>query len=107
MYYMNLLWTMLPWYYDAMTYADTVILWRIPDLLKKHNISAYGLASKLAGKVNRNSVYAIAKGDPERVDRNTLNHLVVVLRDLTGNQTLNVGDLLEFVEDAEQPGGVR
>jgi hypothetical protein len=86
-----------------MTYADAVIRWRVPDLLKKHNISAYSLASKLAGKVNRNSVYAIAKGEPERVDRNTLNHLVIVLRELTGNQTLNVGDLLEFTENGEQP----
>ena len=93
---------MLLWYCNAMTYPGAVIRWRIPDILKKHDISAYNLASRLAGKVNRNSVYAIAKGDPERVDRNTLNNLVIVLRDLTGNQTLNVGALLEFVEDAER-----
>lgn len=85
-----------------MTYAERMVIWKLPELLKAHGISAYKLAAELGGKVNRNSAFKIAKGDTDRVDRTTLNHLIETLRRLTGNPDLDVGDLLSYAPDPQE-----
>lgn len=83
----------------AMTYPEIVVEWRIPAILREHNVSAYKFAEVLTGKVNRNSAYDLAAGRSKRVDRETLSALIVALRGITGNRELSVGDLFEYVED--------
>lgn len=77
--------------------ANTPVRWRVGDVLQERGLTAYRLAAELHGRVNRNSVYAIARGDTERVDRATLGHLLAALHSLTG-QRYTVGDLLEYSE---------
>lgn len=80
------------------------VRWRVGAVLQEHGLTAYRLAVELTGKVNRNSVYAIARGDTDRVDRTTLGHLLNTLRSLTG-KPFSVGDLLEYnPTDAVSPG---
>ncbi|THF70546.1 hypothetical protein E7T06_07375 [Deinococcus sp. Arct2-2] len=81
-----------------MTYPEVVVEWRVPEILKQHDLTAYKLAEALAGKVNRNSAYEIAAGRSKRVDRTTLYDLIVALRTLTGDESLTVGDLFTFEE---------
>ncbi|WP_331825202.1 helix-turn-helix domain-containing protein [Deinococcus sp. YIM 134068] len=74
--------------------------WRLGEILQARGLTAYKLAGQLNGKVNRNSVYAIARGDTDRVDRATLGHLLSALGELTG-QRYTVGDLLEYSPEEE------
>jgi len=89
-----------------MTSADMTespVRWRVGDVLQERGLTAYKLAAELHGRVNRNSVYAIARGETDRVDRGTLGHLITALRSLTGEQ-YTVGDLLEYTPaDPTQP----
>ncbi|MFC3833863.1 MULTISPECIES: helix-turn-helix domain-containing protein [Deinococcus] len=78
--------------------TDNAVMWRVGDILREHGLTAYKLAAELHGKVNRNSVYAIARGDTERVDRTTLSALLEALRTLTG-QKYTVADLLEYTSE--------
>jgi hypothetical protein len=75
--------------------TDAGVTWKVGDVLREHGLTAYKLAAELHGRVNRNSVYAIARGDTERVDRTTLGALLEALRALTG-RPYTVADLLEF-----------
>lgn len=79
-----------------------MVVWRVGELLRQHGLSVYRLAAELNGQVNRNSLYAIARGDTERVDRATLAALLSSLRALTG-RTYTVADLLEYTA-AEDEG---
>lgn len=99
MYYVNYRWASLVWYCLRMTMIESGVNWRVGDVLREHGLTAYKLAAELSGKVNRNSVYAIARGDTERVDRSTLAALLEALNALTG-QTYTVADLLEYTPGA-------
>lgn len=91
-----------------MTATENGVNWRVGEVLREHGLTAYKLAAELSGKVNRNSVYAIARGDTERVDRSTLAALLDALKALTG-QAYTVADLLEYVPnegDAEETAAV-
>jgi len=70
---------------------------RLPDLLKRHGLSAYRIEQELRGVVARNSIYALARGETKRIDLDTLDHVVRVLRRQTG-QPYNVGDVFDFEE---------
>ncbi len=56
----------------------------------------------LEGKVARGTVYAVAAGDVQRVDLETLSGLLGGLSDLTG-QPVTPNDLLEVIEEPIQP----
>ncbi|CAM3974141.1 helix-turn-helix domain-containing protein [Deinococcus marmoris] len=91
-----------------MTMTENGVNWRVGEVLREHGLTAYKLAAELSGKVNRNSVYAIARGDTERVDRSTLAALLDALKTLTG-QAYTVADLLEYApteEDTEETAAV-
>lgn len=83
------------WYSQVMSDTQNLVTWRVGELLAAHNLTAYKLAAHLTGKVNRNSVYAIARGDTDRVDRATLGHLLAGLEELTGTR-YTVADLLAY-----------
>ena len=66
-------------------------------MLEANSITPYRLAEEARGLVNRNTVYAVARGDSARVDLSTLDGLIGTLRRLTG-KPVSVCDLLEYQE---------
>ena len=63
------------------------------ELLEARGLTAYRVATEGRGTVSRNAVYALARGDADRVDLGTLGKLADVLERLTGDR-VTVGDLL-------------
>jgi hypothetical protein len=76
-----------------------MIHWKLPNMLKAHDITAYRLNVACGGTPNRNAIYAMAKGEVQRVDIDSLSALITALRTLTG-KPLTVSDLLEYQEPA-------
>lgn len=63
------------------------------ELLEARGLTAYRVATEGRGSVSRNAVYALARGDADRVDLGTLGKLAGVLERLTGDR-VTVADLL-------------
>lgn len=75
----------------------TTIRWRLNNILKTHNITAYKLEQALRGRVSRNTVYRWAKEMPQSLDLAALPHMLEALTRLTG-QPVTPNDLLEVTE---------
>lgn len=73
------------------------IHWKVKPLLEKHKISNYRFwqDSGLA----RQTAYDIADGKHEALDTRVIDKLIPYLRDLTGNQKLQIGDAVEYQKD--------
>lgn len=76
---------------------DTMPLrWKVKDLLKAHTITPYrlmresGLSSVVA--------YGIANGEHQALDIRVIDKLLPALRKLTGDPTLQIGDIVEYEE---------
>ena len=69
----------------------------LSDYLSDQGISAYRLAKETQGKAARNSIYALARGDMQRVDLETLNTVMQALENMTG-QAPSFDDLFERIE---------
>ncbi|QLG10700.1 helix-turn-helix transcriptional regulator [Deinococcus sp. D7000] len=63
------------------------------EFLADRGLSAYRVATAGRGVVSRNAVYALARGEANRVDLGTLGKLAGLLEQLTGHR-VTVGDLL-------------
>lgn len=63
------------------------------ELLEARGLTAYRVALAGRGTVSRNAVYALARGEAERVDLGTLGKLAGVLEQLTG-EPVAVAELL-------------
>jgi len=72
------------------TYAARVTL---RDFLERHGLTAYRVALEGRGTVSRNAVYALARGDVDRVDLGTLGKLAGLLERLTGTR-VTLADLM-------------
>ena len=70
----------------------------LDKFLSKRGISTYRLMKHLDGIVARGTVYAVAAGDVQRVDLETLSGLIGGLADLTG-ESVTPNDLLEVVKE--------
>jgi len=68
----------------------------LKTFLEAHGLSAYRLAQASQGRVNRGTVYALARGGVSRVDLGTLGAVITTLEELTG-QVVTPGDLLVAV----------
>lgn len=88
-----------------MTATHHHITWRVSEILASHKLTTYKLALALSGKVNRNSVYAIATGKAERLDLRTLDSLLVALEQLTG-QRYTTADLLTWEPPRDEEGAL-
>ena len=64
---------------------------RLRELLAEHDMTAYQLAQRLEGRVNRSTVYRLAAGDVVQVPLDVLEALCDVF-DITGK---DVGILFE------------
>jgi len=71
---------------------------RLKAVLDKERVSAYALAQVLAGKVGRNTIYSLARGEKQRPDLEALAWVIWGLRKLTG-KPYGVQDLLEYQEE--------
>ncbi len=69
-----------------------MLRWRLRDYLNEHNLSAYALTR--AADVAPNTVYALARGDSERISLEVFDKVLTALEKLTG-QPVGVSDLLE------------
>ncbi len=74
---------------------------RLKQYLAKHQLSAYRLVKETKGKVARGGIYALARGDMQRLDLDTLDSVMEALESLTG-EDLSFNDLLERVEPEEK-----
>lgn len=74
----------------AKRYAVRVTL---GNFLRAHGLTAYRLAAAGRGTVSRNTVYALARGEADRVDLGTLSKLAELLEELTGKR-VTLGDLM-------------
>ena len=63
------------------------------ELLEARGLSAYRVAKAGRGTVSRNAVYALARGEADRLDLGTLGKLAGLLERLTGER-VTVGELL-------------
>ncbi len=70
--------------------------WKLPELLKQHNITVYRL-SRVSG-IPKNTLYNLVNKEPKRIDLHTLSAVLGALDVLTGTRA-KVSDLLE--RDAE------
>ncbi|SMB93282.1 DNA-binding transcriptional regulator, XRE family [Deinococcus hopiensis KR-140] len=68
--------------------------WKVKEFLDSNNKTAYALWK--ASGLSRTTTYAIAQGDMEGVQFDTLSKLVEGLEKLTGKR-VEIGDLLEVV----------
>ncbi len=69
------------------------------ELLEARGLTAYRVVQAARGSVSRNAVYALARGNADRVDLGTLGKLAGVLECLTGDR-VTVGDLLTLERSA-------
>jgi hypothetical protein len=72
------------------------------DYLQAHNLSAYRLAEAARGRVSRGTVYALARGDVQRLDLGTLGAVITTLEELTGGD-VTAADLLRTVTVTAEP----
>lgn len=71
---------------------------KLRAILDEERVSAYALAQALAGKVGRNTVYSLARGEKHRPDLEALAWVIWGLRKLTG-KPYGVQDLLAYEEE--------
>lgn len=75
------------------------IRWKVETILNTHEVTPYrfwqdtGLSSKVA--------YAIAKDEHPRVDGGVIEKVIPYLRELTGDEELQIGDILEYQKHAK------
>ncbi len=69
-----------------------MLKWKLKDYLDNHKLSAYALTK--TASVAPNTVYALARGNHERVSLEVLDKVMEALDSMTG-QRVSVCDLLE------------
>lgn len=69
-----------------------MLKWKLRDYLDEHDLSAYALTK--AADVAPNTVYALARGDSERISLDVFDKVLMGLEKLTGHP-VSVSDLLE------------
>lgn len=79
-------------------YKLNMIRWKLKHLLDQNGLTAYRLVQELQGKVSKNTVYSLARGEATRVDLPTLNAVLCALRHML-NQKIGVGDLFFYEEE--------
>jgi Cro/C1-type HTH DNA-binding domain len=74
-----------------------MIVWKLKPFLEHHNISAYALAKQVAPKLASNTVYSLVRETPKRVDMESLEMILIALKELTGKK-VDIPQLLEYKE---------
>lgn len=74
-----------------------MIEFKLKDTLNKHRISANKLA--VESKVRSNTIYDIVNGKAPTVSFETLTAIIGTLRELTGDNQIDVTDVFKFKGD--------
>lgn len=69
------------------------------DTLSRLGVTAYRLQKEGRGVVSRNAVYALARGDADRVDLGTLEKLANLLEQMTGHP-VTLADIVTLERDS-------
>jgi 7,8-dihydro-6-hydroxymethylpterin-pyrophosphokinase len=72
-----------------------MILWKLPELLKREGVTAYRLNKELKGHAATNTAYRWAREMPRTIDIDVLRWTIDALERITGKE-FQVTDLLEF-----------
>ena len=72
-----------------------MIIWKLKSFLEQHNISAYALAKQVAPKLASNTVYSLVRETPKRVDLESLELILIALKELTGKK-VDIPHVLEY-----------
>ncbi len=72
-----------------------MIIWKLKPFLEQHHISAYALAKQVAPKLAANTVYSLVRETPKRVDIESLEIILIALKELTGEK-VDIPQLLEY-----------
>ncbi|MFE1746316.1 helix-turn-helix domain-containing protein [Coleofasciculus sp. H7-2] len=71
------------------------IRWKVKPILEAHETSTYRFWK--ASELSRDVAYAIANGTHPALDAGVIEKVVPYLRDLTQNEALQIGDVVEYV----------
>jgi DNA-binding Xre family transcriptional regulator len=78
-----------------------MITWKLKPFLEQNNISAYALAKEVASNLAANTVYALVRETPQRVDLDSLDTILTALRQMT-KQNVQIGHLLEYRREGKK-----
>ena len=70
------------------------------DYLREHGLTPYRLVQETEGRLAKNTVYAMARGEAKRVDLRTLDTLMNALRRITG-EAPSLEDVLVYTPTPE------
>lgn len=73
------------------------IKWKVRELLEAHDATPYRFW-KDSG-LSRDVAYAIANGNHQALDLGVIEKALPYLRSLSGNDALQIGDIVEYRED--------
>ena len=74
---------------------------RVGEYLNKHGLSTYRLVQETEGKLAKNTVYAMVRGEAKRVDLETLDTLMGALHALTG-ESVGLEDVLAYTPTSDE-----
>ncbi len=70
------------------------IRWKVKPLLDTHGVTPYRLM--VQSGLSRAVTYAIANGTHTALDSGVIDKLIPAMRELTGNDGLQIGDVVEY-----------
>jgi len=74
--------------------SKTAIRWKLGELLEREQITVYRLHEEMHGSASRNTLYRLAKEQPERIDLTITAHILEALGRASG-KPYALTDLLE------------
>lgn len=74
--------------------------WRLPEIMREHELTAYRIGKELGGVTRMSTVYRMAdeENPPVRIEIETLGEMLEALYRLTGKR-FTTSDLLEYHPD--------
>ncbi len=73
------------------------IRWKVKSLLETNNVTPYRLM--IESQLSRAITYGIANNTHNALDTGVMDKLIPALRKLTKNEALQIGDLVEWVNE--------
>ena len=78
-------------------FGHVPVIWKVKDYLTKEKVSAYRFMKETG--LSQQVAYAIARQEHSAVDVRVIDKVLPFLRELTCNENLQVGDIIEYVAE--------
>ena len=75
-----------------------MLRWRVRQYLKAQGLSAYDVERAMGRKLSPKTVYALARNEPKQIRLETLDKVMGVIEELTG-EDVRLADLLKYDPD--------